>query len=271
MSTFRWSNSSLSTLQQCGEKFRRRYIEREFTPSSPAAVAGKVVHNSARASLLRKMETRALPSLEETMDRAADDFDNTWRGGVMLSKEEADEGPAKVQARAKDMAVDLSGFHVGRVAPAIEPVGVERKIIVKPRDSDIEINGIIDLIDNTPYGEVIRDLKTSTKSPNANAADTSQQLTMYAMIRMAEVGKLPAALALDYLVRTPEKGLKKHVPLLTTRDGEDVRVLVARINTAVETVKRGLFVPTNPENWWCSAKFCDYYATCVYVRRGNRG
>lgn len=266
----RWSNSALTTLQQCGEKFRRRYIEREYTPSSPAAIAGGTVHKVARVSLLRKMDHQELPSIEETKDTAATEFDRSWRSGVQLTDDEAGEGIANVEARSKDFAVDLSAFHVGRVAPAINPIGIERKIEVRPKDSDIVINGVIDLIDQTPEGEVIRDLKTTKKSPNKDAAEKSGQLTMYALIRKAEVGTLPASLTLDYLIRTPARAEKSHVALNTTRDEEDLGVLVNRINAGVAAVQRGVFTPTNPENWWCSRNFCEFYGTCVYVRRGDR-
>ena len=266
----RWSNSSLQCLQQCGERYRRRYIERDFVPRSPRQVRGTVVHKVASIAYLQKYALRTLPSVEQTRDTAADAFEAEWRSGVLLSAEEAEIGAARVEADSKDFAVDLAGFHVEAVAPAITPVGVERKIIVKPKDSDLEINGVIDLIDATPAGEVIRDLKTAEKSPVKSAAEDSMQLSFYAMIRQAEVGHLPKELALDYLVRTPSKHERKHVPLVTTRGPEDVASLVHRINVAVEAVKKGIFVPASPDAWYCSRAYCEYFESCPYVRRSTR-
>jgi hypothetical protein len=269
VSVVRWSNSALTTLQQCGEKFRRRYIEREYGPPSPRMLRGTVVHRTASRALLRKLTDRTLPTVEEAKDAAAGEFERAWTSGVVLSDEEQAQGAATVRGEAKDFAVDLSGFHVGTVAPVIEPVAIERKITVKPKDSDIEILGTVDLIDRRPDGEAIRDLKTSEKSPYATAAETSQQLSLYGLIRLAETGALPVRYTLDYLVRTPKKAEKKHVPLETTRDMADMRALVHRINTAVEAVKRGSFVPANPDSWWCSRAYCDYFTDCPYVRRGD--
>lgn len=266
----RWSNSSLTTLQMCGEKFRRRYVEGEWVPSSPAAVRGTVVHKVAATALLRKQSTRELPTVEEARDLAADEFEIKWRSGVKLTDEETALGMAKVAAESKDFAIDLAGFHVERVAPAINPIGVERKITIKPKDSDITILGTIDLIDAPTEGqEIIRDLKTTQKAPQANAADTSQQLTFEGLIRLAEVGRLPTSFALDFLVRTPERKERKHVPLTTERTREDVGALVNRINTAVAAVKKGIFVPANPDWWGCSRNWCEFYETCAYVRRGE--
>lgn len=267
-----WSNSSLSLLQNCGEAFRRRYLEREFTPMGPRALRGVVVHRVATKSYKQKLAVQTLPTIEEARDTAADEFERAWQGGVAISDEELVEAgsPAAVRGTSKDFAVDLSAFHTEHVAPAINPIGVERKITVKPRDAGITILGHIDLIDSAPDGEVIRDLKTSEKSPFAAAADTSQQLTMYAMIRMAEVGKLPAALVLDHLVRTPVRAEKKHVAQSTTRDRDDVVALVNRINRAVEAVGKGIFVPADPSSWLCSKAYCSYWTTCPYTRRSDR-
>lgn len=265
-----WSNSKLTTLQQCAERFRRRYIEKERVPASPRMLRGTVVHSVASRAFFRKMTEATLPTIEEAKDVAASEFDRRWREGVKLSDEEAAQGIQAVRDGSKDFAVDLSGFHVTRVAPIIAPIAVERKITVKPKDSDLVIHGIIDLIDKTATGEAIRDLKTSERSPQANAADTSQQLSMYGLVRLAEVGKLPERFLLDTLVRTPVKAEKKHVPQETTRDAEDMRALVARINAAVTAVERGHFLPADPSWWGCSKQWCEYYGDCQYVRRGDR-
>lgn len=264
----KWSNSALSCLQRCGEQFRRRYVEKERVSPSPRMMRGTVVHRVATTSMLRKMEHEDLPTIEEAKDLAATHFEQEWAGGISFEQEPTEESVGAVKAAAKDFAVDLSAFHTETLAPAINPVGVERHITVKPKDSDLVIHGYIDLIDKRPEGEVIRDLKTSEKSPNREAAETSQQLTLYGMIRLAETGEMPTAFTLDYLVRTPARRDRKHVPLTTTRDRGDVVAMVNRINTAVDAVKRGTFVPANPDSWYCSRAWCEFWTTCAYVRRG---
>jgi RecB family exonuclease len=265
-----WNNSALRLLQDCGERFRRRYIEGETSYPFLRMVRGTVVHRVASQALLRKMANDPLPSVEEARDQAATAFAAAEKSGISYSDEDMATGPAVARGLAKDFAVDLSGYHVGHVAPAIHPVAVERRIVVRPKDSDLVIHGTIDLIDREPVGEVIRDKKTTEKSPPADAAEDSQQLSMYAMIRMAEVGALPHHLALDYLVRTPVRHEMKTVTLETTRTPADVSALVSRLNTAVEAVKRGIFVPANPDAWYCSKQFCEYWTTCPYTSRGLR-
>lgn len=267
--SIQWNNSALTKLERCGEAFRRRYIEGEVVPPSPRMLRGTVVHRVASAAMLRKLEEHEIPSRQEAKDLAATEFEQQWAGGVSFDAEPIEGSAALEKARSKDFAVDLSEFYVGGVAPSVEPIAVERHIEVRPKDSDLVIHGTMDLVSRVAGGEVVRDLKTSEKSPAKDTADRSQQLTMYALIRQAEVGALPVKLTLDYLVRTPARAERKHVPLDTTRDAQDVGTLVHRINTAVEAVKRGVFMPTAPDSWWCSPTWCEFYRSCAYVRRGD--
>jgi hypothetical protein len=282
----RWSISMLKELQKCGEKFRRRYIEKEHTLSAPRMLRGTCVHDAARVSHLRQLAVAApgsapylerkmaaasvVPSVEEIRDVAAAKFESEWARGVALDDEDREIGESKVRGESKDFVVDLAGFHARTVAPTILPVGVERKIIVKPKAADFEISGIIDLIDEVDEGEeIVRDLKTKDKSPSGKDAETSDQLDMYAMLRTAETGRAPKRLFLDTLVRTPKTRELKRVIQETTRDITHVAALVHRINVAVEAVKKGTFIPAGRGEWYCSKKWCEYYTTCKFVPRGD--
>lgn len=239
-----------------------------------------------------------MPSLEQASDTAADCFEASWERGVALTKDQEAEGVGKVRGQTKDVAIDLARFHTSELAPAIMPVAVEREIIVKPKTMDITIIGKIDLIDEQPVPEapsdhvasrqmdiagdvlrIVRDLKTSekapfNKAPDNNAAFNSMQLTIYAMLDAAEQrqktgkAKLPDALYLDYLVRTPVKGDKYRVSIRTERTMEDIQVLVRRMNVAIDAVKKGVFVPADPGAPGSPCSWCDYKPSCIYVRRG---
>ncbi len=231
---------------------------------------GRVVHNVAQGAYLDVLDGEQLPSKEEACDRAADSFEHDWADGVVLDADDQQIGEPRTKAASKDFAVDLSGYHVTTVAPTVRPIAVEERMTVRPAQSDLVIHGIVDLVDLTPDGDVIRDCKTAEKSPAQNAAETSSQLSMYSLLWFSDTGILPKRLTLDTLVRTPARAEKKHVQLHTTRDLADHAVLVQRLNVAVETVKRGVFLPAPMDSWRCSARFCDFYPTCPYVRRGAR-
>lgn len=270
-----WTNSSLDLLQRCAEAFRRRYLERERLPSTPAQIRGRVIHRVIGRLLDRKRRTGANPDPEEARDLAACEFEAAWRGGVRISDAERKLGLKILGGQTKDFAVGASGFHAERVAPDITPVAVEHRIIIKPKDTALIIHGTIDLIDGTAHGERIRDTKSATRKARQNAADSSQQLTLYSLIRRVErqaaTGiEMPLVpLRLDYLVRTPKQGRLSHQHFDTTRSAADVDALLWRLDMAARAVEAGIFVPTTATNWYCHKDYCEYWTTCRYTFKGH--
>lgn len=292
MSNFkRWSNSSLTTLQMCGEKFRLQYLEKDRRQSGPQAKRGIAIHAVAKEAHKRQLVDLGkwegdtplmtnLPgtgeSIKEARDLAADQFEIAIKEGVEYSKKDLEIGAAKVRAASKDAAIDLAGLYVGDVAPIVVPEAVERKVEIQPKGMDITLMGFIDLIE-ADNGDVIRDLKTAEKKPWKGAAAVSQQLTLYHLIRAADVKqqtgevKLARAGKLVHLVRTPEKHDMSIVVQETTRDMEDIKALVNRIRTAVSAVEAGIFVPADPAAPGSPCSWCPYAdGTCKYVRQVGR-
>jgi hypothetical protein len=124
-----------------------------------------------------------------------------------------------------------------------------------------------DLIENVPLEEklVIRDTKTSKKTPSEDEADKSTQLSGYAVAATAIYGKTPDALALDFLVDL--KRGTEYAPRFTTRTPDDDAVFFNRLANAVNTIKSGIFTPTKPDDWRCSKKWCGYFEVCPYAKR----
>ena len=292
----RWSNSSLFTLQQCGERFRRRYVEKDWRPSGIKAKRGTAVHKVAGESHMRQFRAKeagkpleeylvAVPSVEEAKDIAAESFNRAVMEGVAYTDDEKAEGEDKVRGAEKDVAVAMAEQYVGAVAPRIDPIGVERRVVIKPEGTDIEIVGVVDLIseerelgtwdpENGPVivadramrrrVEVVNDLKTADRQPQEGAVERSQQLALYALIRTAETGKPPDKLRLRTMVRT-RTGKVSTVEQTGERSQSDLEAVAQRLNAAIETVRRGVFVPANPDSWWCSEKYCEYWGDCVFA------
>lgn len=290
----RWSNSSLYTLQQCGERFRRKYIERDFRPSGIRAKRGIAVHKVAGESHMRQLRRKgdagptasreiineALPSVEEARSIAADSFRRAVEEGVAWSDDEKKVGIQEITGETLDETVAVAGMYVTKRAPEVNPVAVERRIIIKPSDMDVEIVGIIDLADEeeltfgdpfkddqppeTRKVETVWDLKTSNKTPNRNAAAFNQQLTLYSLIRTADKGgKPPDFVGLATMV-VLKGGMKKDIQR-ARRSREDLSAVAERLSVGIESVKRGVFVPANPDAWWCSARYYEYHADCPFA------
>lgn len=268
MTELSWTNSSLNTLQDCGEKFRRTYIEREYRGPRSYFVRGNALDFAVTTSMKRKMLEGTLPTREETRDLAATAFTNEWAGGVEFTDDEVEEGISKIRDREKDAAVELASLHLEKVAPGVTPIGVQRRVVVKPAAMDITIQGTEDLLDAQPDGTWVRDTKSRKASPPKDEALTTQQLPFYSLLHYAETKTLPVRGRLDVLVRTPARGDLKYVPLDMTPTMADLDFVMRRLNTGVEAVKKGVFMPANPSWWGCSESYCPFWGDCVYARRG---
>jgi hypothetical protein len=253
--------SGLMMLSKCGEQFRRRYIQGDIVPPGVAMVVGTATHASVRGNLSAKIEHGKLLPLEHAKAIARDQLNTEWEKGVLLDDEQK-SSPHKAKSDAIDKAVRLSGAHAERLAPLLLPTHVERSWSLELRGFPIDLVGSIDIQEAKMR---VRDTKTSAKSPSADAADTSEQLTVYAMAVKTLDGTGSISVYLDYLVDL--RRVTKIVSLLSERRPEDYDPLLRRIENASICMEKGVFVPARPEDWWCSPKWCGYFSTCPYVRR----
>lgn len=256
------SQSRLAMMSRCGEQFRRVYIEGERRPPGVAMIVGSSVDDSVNANLGNVIETGAMLPMEAVQDVARDALEARWvEEGVVLTDEEAELGPKTVRGEAVDRSIRLALLHYDGVAPKLKPKSVQRRFRVRIKgESNIILVGVLDVEEPG----TVRDTKTSKKSPAKNAADKSQQLTMYALGVRIEDGEIPDSVHLDYLVdlKTP-----KYKHLESTRGPDDFRVLLARIERYARIVEAGAFAPANPDDWCCSEKFCGFASTCKFFRK----
>ena len=257
--------SGLAMLQRCGEQYRRRYVEGERIPPGVAAVTGTATHRSIAANLACKMETGSLAPRDEALCVAADSLTSVWAEGVRWQQEDLDAAGAssekELQGRCKDRAVELSGCHYDQLAGRINPVAVERQWVVEIPGYAFDLAGTIDIQE----ANRIRDTKTSAKSLPASAAEKSDQLTLYALAAKVLDGAIPAELVLDGLISL--KAGPQVQTLVTIRDDADMRIMLARIERATETIEKGAFTPANQDSWWCSERWCGYAPTCPFFRK----
>ena len=210
----------------------------------------------------------ALPSKEEAEDLAATSFSNAISDkGVEVSKEEIAEYGSEDALRGAclDFAVHGSAHYVEKSAPRVNPTFVEKKVVYERPLEDHAVIGYIDLVEGEEGDRTIADLKTSEKRPSAWAAEDSGQLSTYATLWKLVMGELPKKLRLEYLVRTKKTKTTSMQRLETERNDGDVEATLNILDAAVQTVEAGAYMPTNPDNWWCSRKFCEYYSDCRFV------
>lgn len=258
--------SALSMYMKCPEQYRRRYVMGERIPPGVALIVGSSVHVTAESNLKSKcLNGGKLLDGDVIEDMARDTLNRKWdEEGVLLEDDEKTKGEKTVRGEAVDKSVRLAREHHGVLAPAITPVDadhIERKWVITIKQADYDLAGTTDVIEPS----AIRDFKTGAKSKSQRDADTSDQLTLYALQRFVETGETPDRVYLDYTADL--KTGAKAASLVSVRAKADFSVLLARIETCVNAIKAGVFPPADQSHWACDPRYCGYASTCKYFRR----
>jgi hypothetical protein len=268
-SRVRYSKSGIAMYMRCGEQYRRRYLLGERRPPGVAAKVGHGVHRGVEMDLRAKLATATLLSLDEHAAITRDAVVKSWAEEApdlaALDPEERARGTAALQGDAIDKAIRLGAAHHSVLAPTIYPVALEEHYVAELAGMglDFDLHGIVDI--EEAHG--LRDTKTSGKSPVANAADESIELTHYAVLKRAVDGRTPDRVSLDTLVAL--KSGPKVVTSESRRRDTDIRSYLSRVQVIHEAIQRGVFVPADPQHWACSAKFCGYFEDCPFGRAGR--
>jgi hypothetical protein len=239
-------------------------------PPGVAIVIGSAGHKAHAVDLGYKMiHDGELPPEDTGLDVARDYINTQWKLGIFLTAEER-KAEKKVRGGAIDRAVRMHKKRHATVAVATNPSALNWKWVIKLARFPLwMMAGEADVIEREGASAVIRDLKNIGRHPRRGEAQDSLQAKMYCTAWRVHNGVLPAMFMLDNIYDVENKtsfttGYKSDsmVP-----DGEDVRILLAHVEAYIEAMSRGVFPPTNPDNWWCSKQWCGYYGThCKYSR-----
>jgi len=249
------SATQLTMLSRCGLQYYWRYIKGIRRPPGSAATLGKGTHRAIEANLRAKMSWGQLLSEEEVKQKAAEATAAAWdEEPPQLDDDERAAGADKVKGELVDTAVVLASLHHKQAAPKIEPIAIEQEFTIEIDGSPYDLLGYKDIETATH----IRDTKTPGKTPSADAAERSVQLTLYHLETKLRTGE-DKRVALDNLVkgRSP-----KYVPLEAGRTEADHAQLLHRVEAAVRTIEAGNFTPANPDDWCCSPKWCGWWDQC---------
>jgi len=251
----RWSPSKLNCFQQCGERFRRRYVlgERGSGPSIPAAI-GRGVHAAAEHDNRAKQllgESMLLPELAEC---AVTEYEATIQEGVEASPHDI--------GRGKDTAADAAILYGQAISPTIaRPVICEEPIVAGI--GDIELAGITDYADE----QAVYDLKFGRKV-QADWVARCNQLSCYGLIYRARTGRYPERLAIDN-IHNGKRGLE-HTRIWTTRTEGDYRAFFERVRLAQQSVEAGVFMPAGEYESSCNPRWCEFWNSCPFVTPARR-
>ena len=253
------SATSLGMLTRCGMQWKFRYVDGIKAPPSVALTVGKGTHEAVRRNLTAKLENGELLTEEEVTELARDRTLIEWDANEPVLQED------ETQGAAVDQAVALARVHHAELAPLIQPVALERAWRVEIEDSTHDLMGYIDIEE---AGGRIRDTKTKKKTPSQAEVDRSIQLTLYALGKYVVDGEAPSELTIDALLKTKQPS----TAVITTHRGpDDFAAVLQRHQAATALINAGTFIPTSPDNWWCSQKFCGYWDRCPFGAGGRIG
>lgn len=253
------SASQVNMYNRCPEQYRRRYIEKHVIPPGSALIRGTAVHAGAEYNFTQKMETKVDLPASQVVERAVDAVEQKVKHeGLELNENEKAEGKEAVVGRIIDQSRDLSLVMMERVAPGIQPVGVEEKVRIEMPSASRDLLAILDI----RTADTVEDFKTGAKLKGKKNWEGDTQMAMYSLTHRALTGKDPRTVRVHELVAAKTPKAETHDLNFGMSDYEP---LLRRINATLKGIDAGHFPPTATGAWWCSQSWCGYWNTCPYV------
>lgn len=260
----RISFSRISSYLMCGEVYKRAYELKEVCPPGIVLLRGRSFHQGAAKNFKQKKETGKDMPKSQVTDFMDSVFEYIRREeGFRLTQEEQSVGKAKTLDKARYTIKSLGEIFADKFAPPIHPDWVEEKRVIKIPGTDVELSSKLDLA--TTAREVI-EMKTTVRTWSQQKVDTDIQLTWYSLMYESITGEKPSRIQLAAFV---VKTIPDIVPVYTERTLRDYKVLERVINSAIEGIKKGVFLPCERGHWKCNPKYCGYWHTCPYVNHAR--
>ncbi len=241
------SYSSITAYLDCPENWRRKYIAKEPTQSSPALVFGSAFHNTLE-KLVVDPKIDPLSMWGEAWGKALEGQSIFW--GTDTPEEIFNDG---IRMFSNKELLD----EVRKIKPGYDEGGalIERKVELRVPGVPVPVIGYIDVIleDGTPA-----DFKTSSRSwSDDKAQDSLQSLFYLAALNQAGV---KINWKFQHIIFVKTKVPKVQVIEHSHKPGE-LFFLFEIVTRVWEGITRNVY-PINPTTWKCTPKYCDFYANC---------
>lgn len=257
-----WSQMNL--YMSCGERYRRRYVEKQRTPSSSNLGQGRLIHKVVENMNLVKMKEGRLMEAEEVNDM------------VSSLRHEFTEDIVIWDPKVPDMEVldtttrELVELYRQVRLPETRPKAVELRIGAL-LDGEVPYVGFVDLLEYGPMADptvpivlegsvpridrsdCVTDLKATGKKYGSHRIENAMQLTLYAEVTGVD------NVAFDLLVQKKENEFVRQGGIRTPSEKQHAKNVAKDI---AQGISAGYFPRTEPENWMCTPKWCDYYDQC---------
>jgi len=238
------SVTQLKMYLRCPLQYFFRYGCDLKIPPTGDMTLGRTIHQTLGDNYRQKLESRRdLPISDVT-----DIFSDYWEREIQETVFRPDEKPGEL----KDQGVELLTAYHENIAPAVQPVEVEREFLIDTGVTELPLKGYIDLIDEQG---IIIDHKTSKRSYPPNSAEKDLQLTAYALAYRTLYGENESGVRLDVMVRNKQPKIQQ---LSGQRTIEDIKRFLRIARQVERGIKNEVYYPN--EGYMCN--ICGYYDMC---------
>lgn len=242
------SYSSITTFLDCPEAWRRHYIAKEPTKTSPALIFGSAIHETVETAIVETGQD-LLSIWGAKWPAALESKDIYW--GVESPGQYFNEG-------LRILGNETIQTEIAKLKPAMvlgKYPAIEQKVELRVPGVSVPVIGYIDIIleDGTPA-----DIKTSKASwSDAKASDSLQSLFYLAAMNQAGMN-INWKFKHLVIVKTKEP---KFQTLEHTHTPGELFFLFEVIKNAWSAIEKEAF-PLNPGSWKCNPQYCDFYPNC---------
>ena len=244
-----YSNSKLSTYEDCPQRYKLKYIDRIRPPEEEEGIEaflGLRVHETL-AKLYQELLLTKLNPLDELHDYYNSQWEKNWHENVVVTKKEFTADHYRNTGREA-----ISSYYK-RYSPFNQSKTLSTEHRVAFKIDDITITGVIDRLSHNGDGFYeIHDYKTSGSLPAQDKLDNDMQLGLY---QIAVKEKFRDAKEINllwhYLIFDKE--------FSSTRSDAQLKDLEKKVLSLIKTIeKETIFNPK--ESNLCD--WCEYFEYC---------
>lgn len=251
------SVSSLQQLWKCPLRWKRRYIDNEWEPASPAMISGRATGAAASTNYQQKIESTIDLATADVLDAFSDEFE------LQCEQSEIEWDGARPGA-VKDSAAEALTVYHARIAPTVQPTSVERQFSISWDGVDWAFKGYLDLEQSDGS---VGDLKLRKRKLDFEMAKIEPQPTAYLLARASEGKPAPG---FKYHVMQSGRSASAYV-IDTARSEGQLDAFVQRIFAGAAEIdwrlQNDVWDGAVPGAWWCAKKWCGFWDTCPHGGR----
>ncbi|MDQ1353725.1 MAG: putative RecB family exonuclease [Acidobacteriota bacterium] len=240
------SYSQIRLYQTCPKKYYYTYFQEIKPPITDKIFLGTLFHSTVEYYLKEKISGKE-PGKEDLLKRFEEQFQE-WQ-----KKQEITWDKPASETLKRGLA--FLRYFLREIAPEINPLMVEKELVVDLPDLDVKLKGIIDLVE-TDFS--ITDFKTTTaKWSKTRIRESYLQMQIYRYIFEKSFGDVITHLRFRIIYAKGISGIKDQKVSIKASDLETPKMLDI-IRYVVDSIRGGAFYKN--ENYTCS--YCEFRDLC---------